>query len=323
MMQALSSKTSQSLVPLFSRRTVTAGTASATCLIVLSKLTINAHTSCERSVRQPPLYGKSVPFHLTSRNVASSSSIKSFNNQEKVVDGPKGMKEQDNDDIYGKISTKEEKKDCPLCKKYSRGPCGPLFQKWIDCIDGKEENDQSDCDYLLAPLDQCLKSHQAYYDKISLYNDDDNGESGDNGKHKDLLSTWKLFIEDLEYTQKTGNIKIRFKAFRKDNAPDMQLRPEQNMGAAMFRPNDGDGRILLLAYVKDDNGNLLGAGSVEDLFEFQSKLVLRFRVTSDCRNITAHGLYQNDDDSNHDGSETARENDFIIYRKTERIPPPS
>ena len=175
-MQALSSKASQSLLPLLSRRAVTAATASATCLIALSKLTINACTACERSVRQPPLYGKSIPFHLTSRNMSSSSSIKSINNQEKVVDGPKEMKEQGNDDIYGKISTKEEKNDCPLCKKYSRGPCGPLFQKWIDCIDGKEENNQSDCDYLLAPLDQCLKSHQAYYDKISLYDDDDNGD---------------------------------------------------------------------------------------------------------------------------------------------------
>ena len=41
--------------------------------------------------------------------------------------------------------------------------------------------------------------------------------------------------------------------------PEMQLCPKSNMGAAMFLPEMGD-KVLLLAYIKDQDGNLLGAG---------------------------------------------------------------
>ena len=186
-----------------------------------------------------------------------------------------------------------------MCAKYSKGPCGKLFQKWIKCIDAGE-GDESKCDSLVAPLDECLKQHQDHYDKISIYDDDDDQEA---------IAKWRDFI--LEIEQEDG---IRFKAFMGNHEPEMQLRPKTNMGAAMFLPKIAD-EVLLLAYIKDQDGNLLGAGSVEDLFPFQDQYVLRFGTSSQCKDITVHALYGYQDDSN--GSH----DDVTIYTKTERVPP--
>lgn len=106
----------------------------------------------------------------------------------------------------------------------------------------------------------------------------------------------------------------------------------------MFHKTDGQDRILLLAYVKDQDGDLLGAGSVEDLFDFQGQYVLRFRVSSPSgsdsgssvssdgtskksgsKDVTAYALYQNECEST---DEDREDEDVVIYHKTERIPSP-
>ena len=250
--------------------------AFTTMATVINKINANKlAVSCDRA---PPRYGKSIPYHLISRKLSN-----------RTVHVPATK----NDDILS--ISKENRSDCPLCKKYSQGPCGTLFQQWLECIDANE-GEEHKCDPLVVPLDKCLKDNKELYDKISLY-DDDNDE--------DAVEKWREFIQQVE-----GEDGIKYKPFEEKLQPEMQLRPKSQMGAAMFHPKVDD-QVLLLAYVKEQDGNLLGAGSVEDLFEFQDQYVLRFSVTGECRDISAHGLYGYEDDRD----------DVVIYRKTERIPP--
>lgn len=363
--------------------------AATTCLIALSNSNSNSFihrhnqrtTCCDPSTtspsasggrgdnygngrarpRPPPLYGKSIPYYIIKRDMSSESGI--FNNGKKGT----GSSQRDMDSISkaskeGNTSTdnaegagnEKNRSDCPLCQKYSQGPCGTLFTKWMDCIDrhqtqtstssksNKSDGDesQSECDHLMIPLDQCLKEHEEFYDKISLYTDD-------NDITEDSISDWKGFILDLEKAASTtsassssSEVKPQLQLFPNSIEPEMQLRPKQNMGAAMFHKTDGQDRILLLAYVKDQDGHLLGAGSVEDLFDFQGQYVLRFRVSSSSgsgsssgssvssdgtskksgsKDVTAYALYQNECEST---DEDREDEDVVIYHKTERIPSP-
>ena len=256
-------------------------------------------TSCDRA---PPRYGKSIPYHLVSTRLSSSTT-----NTESPTKNIKYGKEHVV--IQQSIASSKEKKnrdDCPLCKKYSSGPCGSLFTTWMQCVDSNE-GQESKCDGLIAPLSKCLEENKSFYDKISVYEEDQNVDD-------DSIEKWKDFVHDVENEIGSGD-DIKMKQFDQGVEPEMQVRLKTQMGAVMFHPKIDD-RVLLLAYVKDQDGNLLGAGSVDDLFDFQDQLVLRFSTMDTSRDITAHGLYGHADIDDNDGR------DAIIYRKTERIPPP-
>ncbi len=235
-------------------------------------------TFCDK--RAPPRYGKTIPRHILSRHFSD-----------------RGQK--DNDDETSAVASLsipvENREDCPLCKKYSQGPCGPLFKKWIQCLD-QQKDDESKCDALVPPLEKCLKQNKEFYDKISVYDD---------AEDKHSMEDWIEFISQMEKSDTTS-----FRTFSTEKEPEMQVRLENQMGAAMFHKKIGN-KILLMAYIKDQDGNIIGAGSSEDLYPFQGQLVLRFGVEDRSRDATAYGLY---------GSEEDDDNEVIIFTKTERIP---
>ena len=239
--------------------------------------TATKHSTFCSSSRAPPQFGKHIPNHLI-QSRSLTTHIPKDNPKESILS-----------------ISKDERDECPLCKKYSKGPCGKLFQKWIECIDTEE--DERKCDSLVVPLDECLKQHQDHYDKISIYDDDNDQET---------IDKWRDFIVEIELEDG-----IQSEPFEGNHVPEMQLRPVSNMGAAMFLPKIAD-KVLLLAYIKDQDGNLLGAGSVENLLPFQDQYVLRFSVSDECKDITAHAVY---------GYEEGSHDNVTIYTKTERVPP--
>mmetsp|Transcript_3926 Transcript_3926/g.5996 ORF Transcript_3926/g.5996 Transcript_3926/m.5996 type:complete len:346 (+) Transcript_3926:285-1322(+) len=337
-----------------------------TAILPVATATATAKATLVTTTRNKPAaparFGKSMPYHLLSRpfttTSSSSRSSSSSSSSSTTKDIPSTItrintyNNKKEDSIQGQqsilVSKAGENRDesCPLCKKYSQGPCGKLFQQWIECIDanakananegngdgngdgdgngnGDESKTDCVCDSLVAPLDKCLKEHQEYYDKISIYDDD-------NDNDQQAIDKWKDFILAIE--QDDG---IQFEPCSQSQHPpemEMQLRPKSNMGAAMFHPEmrnghghgdqgQGQGRVLLLAYIKDQNGALLGAGSVEDLFPFQDQYVLRFGVTDTCKDITAHALYGYKDGANADADADGSHESLTIYTKTQRVPP--
>jgi hypothetical protein len=191
----------------------------------------------------------------------------------------------------------------------------------------------------MVPLDQCLKEHVQYYDSIQTIDPE-------NDMDKDDTDKWRDFLKELgqEQEQAGGEGSIDTRDFPKEYEPTMELRPKDQTGFAMFCPRVQQDRQLLLAYIQDQDGNVLGAGSVEDLYLYQTEkgqqdeyyYVLRFAVTNqDCQSVTAYGLYaceeeeeeeeeeEHGDDTN--GKKKTKEEKtsssmYIRYTKTERIP---
>lgn len=249
------------------------------------------------NVKIPPRFGVFVPRHLLPKDKRSLTTIISKDDTTHMIDN---------------ISQSSSKRtDCPMCKKYSQGPCGDLFTSWLSCIDSNVGNEQK-CDDYVQKLKSCLDNHNDYYEQIDAY-----GESKD--ENEDVsIERWKSFISDLE---QDGSFRM-FDKEEKQYQPDMQVRLQSKMGAAMFHPNIKDD-ILLLVYVKDQDGNILGAGSVDELFYWNEtdalddkehdandgRFILRFRVEDDTTQVTVYALYGTEEEEN---STTANDCDKVL-----------
>lgn len=292
----------------------------ATALVASSSTTYSYYTLCENNVngsrrKAPPRFGKSIPRHLLFQNDFMSSRYGKSLQKRVFTTTVKGSASES--DLLDLSESKKDRGDCPLCKKYSQGPCGEFFQKWIQCIDSLDSGSKNNekCDSLLVPLDNCLKKHKDFYDKINVYDSESDVDA-------DNISKWIEFIAEIEDTKEStkeeSGVKIEWKELPHDEI-EMQIRPQRQMGAAMFPERESgkeDDRILLLAYVKDQDGNLIGAGSVEELYPFQKQFVLRFDVNRSCEEITAYALYGYESDSNKSTAPTK----MTIYSKTLKVP---
>lgn len=201
---------------------------------------------------------------------------------------------------------KDDKNDCPLCKKYSQGPCGELFQKWLACAEQyksmmdsntNEELHLSKCRHLALPMAECLDKHQEYYDSLDVYSDE--------YEERVLLQEWTKVVKQVEETHSSDTVL----EFPPSLTPELQIRPSTNTGMAAFVYNhddDDNSRTLTLAYVKDaGSGELLAAGSLEDLWEWQDKYgVLRLNIPPKTTAITAYALY-----------------DDVLYSTMKQVPP--
>lgn len=174
----------------------------------------------------------------------------------------------------------EDDEDCPICKKYSQGPCGAFFKEWLQCTDDhpgkdverKEENHIKKCHHLAVPLARCFEEHQAYYDEIDP-NAIDHLDEEEEADEMELKLAWCKVIDTLEDDMKksNNNNSMVVLSFPKDMQPDLQLRLPTNTGMVAFSLAhlDGEERPLICAYVKDQEGQILAAGSREDLWDWR------------------------------------------------------
>jgi len=251
-------------------------------LVIATTITTTATTQCLSKKKSPPRYGTTIPKRLLSTDSRETSlTVKALES----------------------VASKEQKEDCPICKKFSSGPCGSIFQRWRDCID-ENTNSSDKCDALVKELSVCLQQHQDYYD---TYEEDDHDENT-----IELKSNWEDFINQLESTQQNSIVTVTDNT---DMEPCMQVRLKTKTGIVEFFPSFTNKQNLLMGYVKDDDTNqLLGAGSSTDLFVLDTnKLVLRFGITNATRTVTAYAIYGVDDN---DGSNEQ----LYLFKKTQRIP---
>jgi hypothetical protein len=185
-----------------------------------------------------------------------------------------------------------------------------IFRQWLDCtnankgIDPKTKQDWhlTRCSHLATPLAHCLQKHESYYENLDIYKDDDD-ENHENAE--DLKEAWQNVIKEVEMKGR--------QSFPREIVPELQVRPTTNTGMAAFVYEYNE-KTLILVYVKDDDtGELLAAGSPEDLWEWKNGYgVLRLALPETTRSITAHALYQAD---------TPEEE--ILYVETQLVPPRS
>lgn len=255
------------------RRLLSVATAAATGLTLSTK-----RISCEQS-RTPSRFGPSIIWSAAGQQRLQSSSSASLSH----------------------IDT-SNKDDCPVCKKFSQGPCGEIFKTWMACTEkfpGKNPDNPdeawhlSKCQHLAMPLGACLEKHEAYYDELDIYAEDDEEE-------EQLMEAWnKVISEEVEATRTP----VPF-----PSPPQLEVKLSNNTGMASFE-YELSGLKIVMTYVRDDNsGELLAAGSMDDLWRYKGKGILRLAIPPSCTSVTAYALYIDEHDND------------ILYQHTQRVP---
>eukprot|EP00546_Thalassionema_frauenfeldii_P019471 CAMPEP_0178894618 /NCGR_PEP_ID=MMETSP0786-20121207/118_1 /TAXON_ID=186022 /ORGANISM="Thalassionema frauenfeldii, Strain CCMP 1798" /LENGTH=130 /DNA_ID=CAMNT_0020564731 /DNA_START=444 /DNA_END=836 /DNA_ORIENTATION=+ len=118
----------------------------------------------------------------------------------------------------------------------------------------------------------------------------------------DLREAWEKVIQEVE------NSRTSF-AFP-SQPPLLEIKPQNRAGMAAFdytlSNKNNERKVIVLAYVRDSQTReLIAAGSMDDLWEYDGKGILRLSFGPECRSVTAYALYQDEVD---------RENNDILYR---------
>jgi len=236
--------------------------------------------------RRPPTYGSSIP-KVTTRGF--------------VTNGSSDAK------IPADIA---DRADCPLCKKFGRGPCGEVFKRWLACTDehpGKDASGEplhlSKCSDFAEQLAKCLDDHSEYYS-----NDDDNDRDqhqDENAKQKELKDAWKEFVHEMEDGIISG--KYNLLPYPDKLNPKVEVRLASHTGAAFFVPEQ-DGHPIIAAYILDDKGGVIAAGSKEDIDMGNLGCVLQFKVLDGMKSTTSRAVYDTAND------------EVLVFSKTMLLP---
>lgn len=256
------------------------------------------------------------PVGISARDFSSSSS--SSINAASATTSTGDMYDE-NDDLPTSYSD-----DCPLCAKYSAGPCGTLFRQWLACTDtaaatnkGSSDDDDDNehvtlCAKGFDRLQACLEEHSDYYDKIHVGGDQEEGmdDSGAAGKTTDSVQqAWETMIQEELAGAATDS-------FPEALRPNVRIRPKTGQATASFVVSSSSKGVdnFVLAFVRDvrkvdddadgngvDAYTLLAAGAKEDLYidadADDPRIVLALRVPADSAAVIVSAVYEQQDDS--------------------------
>ena len=227
-----------------------------------------------------------------------------------------------NDSDEMTIADPNDRQDCPICRKFSQGPCGNLFTTWLECTDthpGMDPEKPNEalhirkCQDHAGPLSACLTEHRAYYagdedsEDGSIYDDVEAQEQ------LELQEAWLDVISQVEQQHST------IQPFRLNHKPAVEIQPTTRTGMVGFAIDN-----FIMGYVKDQDGTLLAAGSVDDLWTQwkEGYGLLQFQIqqtprgdNSDRkgivkeRSVTVYALYMEDDETD------------VLYSYTLLVPP--
>ncbi len=211
-----------------------------------------------------------------------------------------------------------DREDCPLCKKFSSGPCGELFKKWLACTDvnpGKDDNGEplhlTRCSSFAERLAECLDENSPYYSKDSedeVEHDVNIGNKGTNSAEGDgmLKDAWTEFVSGIEDGIKSG--KYSLLPFPATITPRVEVRISTHTGAAFFVP-ENDAQPIIAAYILDDSSNVIAAASQKDMYMNGLGCVIQFKVMEGMKSATCRAIYDMEGD-----------NVSIVYTRTMLVP---
>ncbi|KAL7540006.1 hypothetical protein ACHAXR_010350 [Thalassiosira sp. AJA248-18] len=224
--------------------------------------------------RRPPIFGSSIP-KITTRGLVTSSGGTS-------------------------IPDITDREDCPMCKKFGSGPCGEVFKKWLACTDehpGKDAAGEplhlSNCSDFAEKLAVCLDTNDEYYSKNDDNNKQKHDANNDTETDQELKDAWKDFVHSMEAGIASGEYNIL--PYPENINPKMEVRLANRTGAAFFVP-EKDGQPLIAAYILDNNGSVIAAGSKDDMDMGSLGCVLQFKVADGMKSATSRAIYDNEKD---------------------------
>lgn len=212
----------------------------------------------------------------------------------------------------------EDRENCPICEKYSQGPCGKLFQTWLKCTDkhpGRDPDTQQDlhlthCAAHANALADCLDQNQSYYEKPFQ-------DSLENTSHEEEMIELKQAWERLIQEDLTD---ISRKSYPSQYQPQVEFRPRDRLAVIFMSLQDiVQDQSLLLVFVQDERSKtLLSAGSLDDLLVFpkdgRPTGVLQCTLPDSTENIVVSALYERPE---HSGIGSDKQ---IIYTYSARVP---
>ena len=182
-------------------------------------------------------------------------------------------------DLTSSLNHDSEDSDCPLCRKYSQGPCGTLFQTWRQCTKHHEETYLKDCAQQFEKLQSCLEQHQDYYC-------DDDDDDDDNHDDDDIMDekqqAWQELIDETLNDLNPQPFPTK---------PILQFQNHHKVATACFVQYTN----LVFCFVQDNNNNnktLLAAGSKQDLQQEKEYALLHFPLLSETTSITVSAVYE-------------------------------
>jgi len=280
-----------------------------------STLLKSYHATCQSSrdsrgsnistgrIQRPPTFGSSIQnqrrlFHTLSQKEDLSQVIQ----QEK--------KRNDERSDIGK----NNREDCPICERYSQGPCGSIFKTWLQCTDdhpGQDPKTGKDlhldhCAKYASSLASCLEKNESFYENLKFEQMAQETAKVDPKEHEELQQAWERLIqEDLQDIPRVDFSK------HDPGKPIMEIRPLDRTGVIMVPINridksnksQGTDSTLLLVFVQDSTTHqLLSAGSLEDVFRYTPSAenerekgelgVLQFIIPETTTEIVASVLYE-------------------------------
>ena len=262
--------------------------------------------------RRPPEFGGTVPKLTTTRGVvATNRNISSTYDKTMSSSAVMGGEEED-------------RSNCPMCKKFSRGPCGMIFQRWLACTDchtGKvdystgEPLHLSKCADYAVELAECLEENTDYYSKDEYEEEIDVGQQLKDSS--ELKDAWTVFVTEMEDCILSGKYTVQ--PFTATLDPKIKIRVNTKTGAAFFvlsSENENDEQqqqqpILVAAYILDNKSNVIAAGSQEVMYmDDELGCVLQFKISDGMKSVTARAIY--DTNASDDG--------ILIFSRTMLVP---
>ena len=79
---------------------------------------------------------------------------------------------------------------------------------------------------------------------------------------------------------------IDLSKFSTDIAPTIQVRLESNSGAAYFKHKNLDNAVITVAYIMDNKGSVLAAGSKDDMDMGEFGCILQFDMPAGMESAT-------------------------------------
>jgi len=214
------------------------------------RITTTNCQSAASSPRRPPIFGTSIKNkrHFSSYNNSSGSTTSWLS-----------------DPNLNNIT--EDRKNCPICERYSQGPCGELFKTWLQCVDDHpgtirtseqetgEERHLSACATHAQALASCLEQHQAFYDNLPFHSDNLQEDSDDNGNdnHIEALhEAWEDFLRD-----ELLPLPIPRREFPTPHKPRVEFRPTDRLAVvtldvSMAKDDPPGAATLLMVFVQEE-----------------------------------------------------------------------
>ncbi|GFH53085.1 hypothetical protein CTEN210_09561 [Chaetoceros tenuissimus] len=212
-------------------------------------------------------------------------------------------------DKYENLPEEDEPTTCTICLINRQGPCRPMWRKFERCMkDNSNSDDNSDsvspsmsekCDAYMLPWIKCIQSYRNRYTIIA-----------NNFFQKELIAEVEKEIKEeekvlLEGFDVSSIIQVGHEWNDIDKTPGKELADDEDAtlveGVAKINLWDNKGsRPIEIAYVKDQDGNLLGYDqffdfkkSIKDDKENSAKVgVCNFHVSGSTQSIQIFALYR-------------------------------